>query len=154
MKKQNHNEWDLAERGSRNPFKTPEGYFESLEDRIMERVDGEPVKSSGSRVIQLLKPALGLVASITLVYMLVYYPLSRFLPDYLARTEQHIEQPAVNPVDEYLRNLVSFMNESALYDILGSDHQTAESAFETEELLDYLVLAVNDYDIYTEFKNQ
>jgi len=79
---------EFEERGKANPFRTPEGYFGSIEDRIMGAIEQQSKpKNKTSRMIRFLKPALGLAASFTLVYLLVYYPINVLLLKNNAKTE-------------------------------------------------------------------
>lgn len=53
------------------PYTTPEGYFESLPDRIESRINGS-VTGSGGAWDRFIKPALAMAASFGLILMLGY----------------------------------------------------------------------------------
>ena len=63
-----------------NPFQTPEGYFDSLEARLMGRIAEESAAETQSRtsrpVWRILKPALTLAAMFALVFGMGYGVLS------------------------------------------------------------------------------
>lgn len=59
------------------PFKVPEGYFESLEDRLMARISAESApQPKARRVWTVLKPALALAATFALIFGMGYGVLS------------------------------------------------------------------------------
>lgn len=72
---------DILERARQagQPFKTPEGYFESLEDRLMARISVEaqkPAPTRKQRIWLTLKPALALAATFALIFGMGYGVLS------------------------------------------------------------------------------
>ncbi|WP_059026469.1 hypothetical protein [Gabonibacter massiliensis] len=64
----------------KNPFAVPEGYFDTLESRIMDRVEEEkhPVKTS---YIQMVKPYLGLTATFLFAIFVVQWIFPRFVDE-------------------------------------------------------------------------
>lgn len=71
---------DILERARQagQPFKTPEGYFDGLEDRLMARIAAEvqPETSRKVRIWAVLKPALTLAAMFALIFGMGYGVLS------------------------------------------------------------------------------
>jgi len=136
-----------------NPFRTPDRYFDSLEDRIMGRIehDIKRKKSTSSRVIQFLKPALGLAASFTLVYLLVYYPMNSFLSKTTAKAE--ITDTAATEIFE--DNPLSFLSidENTLINAIFSDETSNVSEINQDDMLAYLSSGMNDVEIYSEITN-
>ncbi len=65
---------------SKNPFSVPDGYFESLEDRVMERVQ-EVKKPKRPSVLQVLKPYLGLAGLFVFAMVVVQLLLPRFVDE-------------------------------------------------------------------------
>lgn len=60
-----------------NPFRMPEGYLESLEDRLMARIAAETSEQNKQRPVwRILKPALSLAAMFALVFGMGYGVLS------------------------------------------------------------------------------
>ncbi|MDR0982097.1 MAG: hypothetical protein LBM07_02480 [Culturomica sp.] len=53
-----------------NPFKVPEGYFESLDEKIMKRVTGKPEKQR-IKLSNILMPYAGLAAIFIMAFLLV-----------------------------------------------------------------------------------
>lgn len=65
---------------SKNPFSVPDGYFESLEDRVMERVQ-EVKKPKRPSVLQVLKPYLGFAGLFVFAMVVVQLLLPRFVDE-------------------------------------------------------------------------
>ena len=77
-KEEENIEPEFMKRPGTNPFRTPEGYFDSLEDRILKGIQlPEKKKSAPSQIIRILKPVVGIAASLTLVYLLASYPFTK-----------------------------------------------------------------------------
>lgn len=148
--------WDeLENQPSNPPFKVPDGYFNTLEERIEAKIkeEAEPVSSKG-KIIRMLKPALAMAASFALVFLLVYYPLSVFLPAYLAKNaDTPLEQNQPESEEDILFSYLSISAYSA-YDLLGSENgEESTKQVSDEEVLDYLTVSMNETEIYAELKN-
>lgn len=143
---------DFLKRPKTNPFRTPDYYFESLEDRIMGNIEDKmKKKSSSARLIQFLKPALGLAASFTLVYLLVYYPINTFLLKPTAETTI-TDTITSDLLTDYSINLAS-IDENSLINAIFSDETNNLAETNPDELLAYLSTGLNDVEIYTEIQN-
>ena len=64
--------------GSGNPFKTPEAYFEGLEDRLLSRIAAEEQPATPARhpAWRIIKPALTLAAMFAVIFGMGYGVLS------------------------------------------------------------------------------
>lgn len=62
----------------KSPFTVPEGYFDGLTDRIIDKINEEE-KPRKSSFIQTVKPYLGLAAIFLLALMIVQLVLPRFM---------------------------------------------------------------------------
>ena len=145
-------ESEFLKRPKSNPFKTPEYYFDTLEDRIMANVqyqDKKKTKPSG--VIQYLKPVLGLAASFALVYLLVYYPITTFL---LKDTAQVASNDSIETdwTEAYSVTL-SNISENTLVNAIFSEESNAVTEANPDELLAYLSSGMNEIEIYSELQN-
>lgn len=153
MNEKEHIESNLRKLDHSNPFKTPDGYFESFEDRLMGRIEdiSKPVQKSG-KVIRLLKPILGLAASFTLIIMLVQYPIKHFLLNETVTTEQG-ETVNVDSFDLYSASL-SMVDENTLMGALFAEEaQEAEENINPDEMLSYLSSRLTEAEIYSMFQN-
>lgn len=133
-----------------NPFEVPEGYFETLEDRIQAKITAETsLPTRKQKVIQLVKPILGLAASFALVFLLVHYPISKFMPWYAA--QQGSEQTDEFQMEEEYFTSASFTDGYALLQALNNSENNHE--FETTEIITFLSTELNDYEIFAEIIN-
>ncbi len=145
-------ESNFLKRKKDNPFRTPDHYFESMEDRVMAGIKHqEKTKSTTSKIIQFLKPALGLAASFTIVYLLVYYPINHFLPKSMVKNE--ISDTIVpNMTDAYSFSF-ALIDENTIINTIFSDDENNSNQLNDDDLLAYLSSGWNDLDIYSEIQN-
>lgn len=146
------NEWQ--NQPSKPPFRVPDGYFDTLEDMIEAKIAEEaaPVSSKG-KLIRMMKPMLAMAASFALIFMLVYYPLSVFLPNYLAKNADIKIEETTTVADDDL--VISYFTSSAnsIYDLVNSEEETLEIEVNEQEMLDYLAVEMNEAEIYAELIN-
>lgn len=141
---------DPSKYSRENPFDVPEGYFEMVEDRIEERIRAEETESTrGQHFVRMVKPILGLAASFALAFLLIYYPVTKILPKYMAGTTgQHSEKTKLN--EEFLGDY-GYFDENTFFLALTSKEEPAE--FESEEVLSFLTSELDDYEVYAEIIN-
>lgn len=147
-------ESEFLKRPKKNPFRTPDNYFDSMEDRVMRTIQHEEKtknSSSAGKVYRLLKPVLGLAASFALVFVLVYYPINYFSSDKLVKT-QPTDTVTTEPNDFY-SILISAIDENALVDALSKEETTMQEEIDADELIAYLSSDMNDIEIYSEIQN-
>jgi hypothetical protein len=143
---------EFEEMGKSNPFRTPDDYFGSIEDRIMGRIeDLAKPKNNASRIIRFLKPALGLAASFTLVYLLVYYPINILLLKNTAKTEV-FDSVSTDPYDAYSLSF-SLVDENTLVNALFTDESNNTNEINPDDMLAYLSTGMNELEIYSEIQN-
>lgn len=147
-------ESEFMKRLKKNPFQTPDHYFDSIEDRVMGTIEYEKKKksaSSSSKAFRLLKPILGLAASFALVYVLAYYPIKYLTPKVMVKSET-TDTTSNDSLHNYAFN-ISFGDENSLVNAIFGD-ETADSAkVNSDELLAYLSSDMNDLEIYSEIQN-
>ena len=143
---------DFLKRPKTNPFKTPDHYFDSLEDRIMAGIkQSAKPRNNSAKIIQLMKPVLGLAASFALVYLLVYYPINILMLKTASKTEI-AQSSSTDLFDNYSFNMGS-IDDITLADVIFSDETSNDSLTSPEELLAYLSSGLNDVEIYSEIQN-
>ena len=135
---------ELSKMKKETPFGVPENYFDDFSARLQMKIEAEKriLPNQPNRIIQFLKPALGLAASFALIFMLVYWPLKSFTP-----TEVVNNTNSGNEItDSEYRSMVEGMDENSFYALLDEPAQTVEIS--DDDLLNYLSASVSDYDIY------
>jgi hypothetical protein len=151
MDEEENIESKFLKRPERNPFRTPDGYFDSLEDRIMEGIKPSvKTRTTSTRIIRFLKPAFGLAASFLLVGLLVYSPIKTLLIKNGTKTEI-AQSSSTDLLDDYSLNLAS-IDDNALVNAIFSDDSNA-TAIDPDEVLAYLTSDLNDVEIYSEIQN-
>lgn len=154
MHEEENIEPEFLKRPKESPFRTPDHYFDSIEDRVMGTIEYEAKKKTASRsgkIFQLLKPVLGLAASFALIYVLAYYPIKYFSPKSMVKTET-IDTTSNELMDVYSLNIALTDENTLLNAIFGDESNTAED-LNPEEVLAYLSTEMTDFEIYSEIQN-
>jgi len=152
MNEKNKIEPDFLKRPKKNLFRTPEGYFDSMEDRIMERIkyNANP-KTTSAKIIHLLRPAFGLAASLLLVALLVYSPIKTRLSKNNTKIEI-AQSSSTDLLDSYEFNL-GLVDDNVLANAIFTDETIDTLVTEKDELLAYLSSDLNEVEIYSEIQN-
>ena len=146
---------ELSKLKKEQPFGVPDKYFDDFSARLHHRLEAEKqtLPQPKNTFIRYLKPALGLAASFALIFMLVYWPVKTFLPNYLAKTNTFIE--STNEEDAFL-TFIEKLDENSFFALLQeskSNEKTVNGDFNDEELMSYLSSNVSDYEIYLQTEN-
>ncbi len=128
------------------PFRAPQHYFDDFPAKIQQRIQKEkqPSSKSSTRVIDFIKPALGLAAGFAAIFILVYWPVKTLNNRQPELTNLQIEQIIS---DDYI-NLLEQFDEETFITLL--EKQPNGDYTETESLVAYLATNYNEYDIYME----
>lgn len=78
------------ERQKTNPFRTPEGYFESFPERLKDRLKSEEAEKPQKRSLLRLRPALAVAAAVAALALLTF-PLVRILTPGSGSVENMVE---------------------------------------------------------------
>jgi hypothetical protein len=137
---------ELSKLEKRNPFGVPENYFDDFSARLHVKLEAEKsiLPNQQNRIIQFLKPALGLAASFALIFMLVYWPLKSFTPNEVANNTN--PTPKNEITDIQYRSMVEGIDENSFYALLDQPAQTVEIS--DDDLVNYLSSNISDYDLY------
>ncbi|VAW22351.1 hypothetical protein MNBD_BACTEROID01-2841 [hydrothermal vent metagenome] len=130
-----------------NPYRVPDNYFEDFYARLEPKLHsgGTDKKKRQTTLIRLLKPALGLAASITLIFLIVYWPLSRFdMPSVV----QNNFGPVTNEKNEQYSILIDELDESSLFALLGNNLE--DGNYSDDELIGYLSTSFDEYELFLE----
>jgi hypothetical protein len=138
-----------------NPFRVPDNYFDDFSARLAVKLEAEKevLPQPKNPIIRYLKPVLGLAASFALIFMLVYWPLKSFLPQYFAKSETYIE--STNEDDTFI-SILERLDETLFFALLTeptSENETEEAGFNDDELLGYLSANISDYELYLQTEN-
>ena len=135
-------EQELSKVSKDNPFGVPDNYFDDFYARLHVKLEAEkripPDKEY--KLVRFLKPALGLVASFALIFLLVYWPIKTFLPN-------NADNLAIEITDIEYFSVVDKIDENTFYDLLEKPDNN-NNEFSDEELVNYLSANVSEYEIY------
>lgn len=96
-----------------NPFSAPDGYFQALPDRILDRIEEQEKSTSKSTIIRYLKPILALAASFVIIFLLIYVPVKTIGPSI---TEND------NTVEEMNQDLLPYIvTDEVIYKTFNTD---------------------------------
>lgn len=112
----------------KNPFTVPEGYFDGLTDQVVKRLEDQK-RSKKTKVFRMVRPYLGLVGVFALALLVIQaiFPLITDRSQKLVKENSEVVQsPAETPEE----------------DIFDSQFNPT-----SEEILEYLVSEVNNYEL-------
>jgi hypothetical protein len=133
------------------PFRAPEGYFDTIEDRIMGKIKPEVRKQTTTyRIVRFMKPVIGIAASILLVYLLVKSPAS---VDTIQQTTNvaSAESTSTDLLDFLPLNLGTVDDNILANAIFSDDSNVAK--IDSAEVFAYLASDLNEVEIYSEIQN-
>ncbi len=136
---------ELSKIKKENPFRVPENYFEDFSARLQIKLEAEKkgVSKNQSRLIQFLKPAIGLAAGFALIFSLAYWPLKTFTPNQQANNIS----TQTDESEMFFASLVEGMDENSFYALLNEP--AAAVQFSDEELANYVNTNSSEYEIYS-----
>ena len=138
----------LSKLKKKNPFGTPDNYFDDFSARLQTKLETETkvVPIQRNKIIRLLKPALGLAASFAIIFMLVNLPLKRFMSQKVANSTIETELTE----NDYL-NVVEGIDENSFFAFLDEPESGIE--FSDEDLLSYASANISEYELFSETNN-
>lgn len=135
---------NLSKIKKENAFSTPKNYFDDFSARMQMQIEAEKhvADKKEFKIINLIKPALGLAASFAIIVMLVYIPLKTFIPQ-----EQVVETTASNDFsDNQMHSILEGLDESSFFSLLESDDN--EETFSDDDLIAYVSTNFSTYEIF------
>jgi hypothetical protein len=142
---------EFLKRPEKNPFQTPEGYFDAIEDRIMGKIGPSIRKKTDTyRIVRFIKPVIGIAASLLLVYLLVKSPTN---VDNIQHSTNAVtaESTSTDLLDFFPLNLGSIDDNILANAIFSDDSKTA--VIDSSEVFAYLSSNLNEVEIYSETHN-
>lgn len=126
----------LTDIGNDNLFRVPDGYFDNLEDQIMNAIEAQEPKHKG--LFFYLKPAIGIAASFAVVFLLAY-PIKTLNKNKEAKNDSHTEVV----MDEYI--LAHFSSENELIEMINNEEVNEPiSDYEIEAVL---LASMTEFDL-------
>ena len=137
---------NLSKIKKENPFKVPDNYFDDFSARLQIKLDAETGKRK-NKIIQFIKPALGLAAGFALIFMLAYWPLTTFTKKQLAKNSSE----EIETSEMLYASMVEGIDENSFYALLDDPNGTEQ--FNDEDLANFVNTYSSDYEIFSETNN-
>lgn len=140
---------ELSKIKKENPFRAPDNYFDDFSARLQMKLEAEKtgITKNQNKIIQFIKPALGLAAGFALIFMLAYWPLKTFTPHQLANNID--SETEIN--DMLYATMVEGIDVNSFYALL--DEPNGSVQFSDEDLEEFVNANISEYDIYSETNN-
>lgn len=120
----------------RSPFKVPDGYFDTLTDRVMASVENaEPAREKG--MIIRLRPIMWIAASILLVALCIYFPTKSAIDERNALAQDEIT----------ILEMYAWFNENEILDA-ANDKSSIFTTTDDEELENAMLSRFSEYELY------
>ena len=149
MKETNENiENQFGNRKKDQPFKVPEGYFETFPERLMIRIEEEEQPDKKRSLFFYLKPVLMMAASFAFVMLLVYLPIKKFFPSgngYFSQQQSNID--SVDSVGVVPVAIFSYFSEEQLFSAVTDMNEFEADTISTDNLGDFIASNYSDYDV-------
>lgn len=144
-----HIESEFMKQHGASPFKVPEGYFDSFEDRLMKQIQVESGKKGRTlNFVRILKPMVAAAACIALVYLVANTQFAKHdLPKKLSANSMNMAK------DDSTFNF-SLIDESTLVNTIFSDDKKEADQINSEDMLAYLSSGLNEVQIYSEIQKK
>lgn len=132
---------NIKQASKNNPFIVPEGYFDTFSERLMERIDHSEkpaISAPRSTILRFIKPVLAMVASFTIIFLLIYTPMQILGPKSLSQN------------NEPLQVFPEFMNFYQVNDhaIIQAFEQTeTEHEYDDQFIENVLIASLTEYDL-------
>ena len=135
---------DLEEIEKKNPFKVPEGYFESLSDRIVSATAGVEPAGEKKPVVRRLKTYLRAAAAIAMLAVLSYTVY------YFAGRESYTSKQNEISFNGFYGNYLNDIDLMTLEEsIIDSGSFRSFTEVESDDIIDYLISQnIDIFDIY------
>jgi len=148
-KEEENSKPEFMKRSGTNPFRTPDGYFDSLEDRILKGIQlPEKKKTASAGILRILKPVMGIAAMLTLVFLLTNNPFS---------SKNTVNTEVASTLSPGTKDDSTFhfssIDESTLVNAIFFDEESAVADINPDEMLAYLSSGLNEVEIYSEIQN-
>ncbi len=131
------------------PFKVPEGYFETFADRLMARIEEEEQPDKKRSLFFYLKPVLMMAASFAFVMLLVYVPIKKFFPStgIADVAQQKVKTDSVDASSVVPATLISYFSESQFMLAVTDMTELEPDTLSNDDLAEFIADNYSDYDV-------
>ncbi len=122
------------------PFNTPDGYFDTFQERLMRRLEEESSPVNNSIFVRYIKPAIGLLVSFAIITAIIFIPVKIIFPGKINNLNAVKSE---NDKLEYI--LVHSNNDFWLYDAI--ENLKISENYNATEFEDELLASLSEYEI-------
>lgn len=148
--KEENNENLFGNHRKDQPFRVPEGYFETFADRLKVRIEEEQQPDKKRSLLFYLKPVLMVAASFAFVMLLVYIPVKKYFPSnesYVSRQQSNIDSIDSGDVTPVPIDLISYFSEGQFLSAISEMKAIEAETISNDSLGDYIAANYNDFEI-------
>ena len=131
------------------PFRVPEGYFETFAEKLKCRMEEEEQPDKKKTLFFYLKPALMMAASFAFIMLLVYVPIKKFFPStekgFTAR--QIYSKDSLDSAEIVPATLISNFSEGQFLSAVSDMSDLEDHTISTDNLGDFIAANYNDFEI-------
>ncbi len=151
MKKTDENTENKFENHKKDqPFRVPDNYFETFEDRLMVRIREEEQSNKKRSLFFYLKPALMMAASFAFVMLLIYVPAKKFFPStgkaYVIKQKVNID--SVDSVKVLPTTIFDYFSEAQFLSAVSDMEELKSDTLSNDSLADFIAANYSDYDVF------
>ena len=152
MKQKEENiENSLGDHGKNQPFRVPEGYFETFADRLKVRIEKEEEEQPDKKRSLLfnLRPVLMIAASFAIIMLLIYIPSKKYTPandGYVSRQLSN-KDSIDNDVTPVPVDLFTYFSEGQFLSAISDMKEIEDETLSNDSLGDYIAANYNDFEI-------
>jgi len=132
------------------PFRVPEGYFETFADRLKVRIEEEEQPDKKRSLLFYLKPVLMMAASFAFVMLLVYIPVKKYFPaneGYVSRQQSNKDTIDSIDVTSVPIDLFSYFSEGQFLSAISEMKAIEAETLSNDSLGDFIAANYNDFEI-------
>ncbi len=135
--KNKDNKSPLDEIKKDNPFKTPEGYFDTFSDRLQQKIKTQEEESASTSVIVMIKPYIAVAAGFLLLFLLwqsiIWYTNNGLKPQTAQNQSQQYQEEFISELENLSETDLYQLDEYMLIAMLEEEHvvEKQEQAVET-----------------------
>lgn len=151
MKQKEENiENSFGNHGKNQPFRVPEGYFETFAERLKVRIEEEQQHNEKKSLLFYLKPVLMVAASFALVMLLIYVPVKKYFPandGYVSSQQSNKDSMKINDVAPVPVDLIAYFTEGQFLSALSEMKAIEAETLSNDSLGEYIAANYNDLEI-------
>ena len=136
--------------GKNQPFRVPEGYFESFADRLKVRIEKEEQHDNIRSRLFYLKPVLLVAACFAFVMLLVYVPFKKYFPadeGYVSQQQFKKDSVGIDDATSVPLDLISYFSEGQFLSAVSDMKAIDAEKLSNDSLGDFIVANYNDFEI-------